>query len=43
MNIHDHAPGVPGEFGVDTDPFTKEDGRGDNVDQPLPDVQVDDD
>lgn len=28
-------PSVPADFDVDEDPFTDEDGRGDDVDRPL--------
>ena len=31
---------IPDGFAEDTDPFTAEDGRGDNVDGPLPDVNL---
>jgi hypothetical protein len=34
----DEAPNIPGEFGVDEDPYIEEDGVGDDVDGPLPDV-----
>ena len=30
---------IPNDFGVDNDPFTEEDGRGDNQDCLLPDVE----
>ncbi len=33
---------VPEGFAEDTDPFTEEDGRGDNQDCLLPDVDPDD-
>lgn len=33
-------PEVPNDFDVDEDPYTDEDGRGDDVDQPLPDLPV---
>lgn len=32
---------IPSDFDVDTDPFTEEDGRGDDVDRPLPDIDPD--
>lgn len=40
MTERDDAPGVEGEFGVDTDEFTEEDGVADDVDQPLPEIDV---
>lgn len=33
-------PEVPAGFDVDEDPYTHEDGRGDDVDRPLPDLPV---
>jgi hypothetical protein len=35
----DEAPAIPGEWGVDEDPYTEEDGVGDDVNGPLPEIQ----
>lgn len=42
----DEAPNIPGEWGVDTDPYTDEDGiqpdgTVDDVDGPLPEITED--
>lgn len=41
----DEAPAIPGEWGVDEDPYTDEDGFTDgvpdDVDQPLPEITED--
>ena len=38
----DEAPAIPGEWGVDEDPYTEEDGVGDDVDGPLPEIEDED-
>lgn len=41
IDPRDEAPRVPGEWGVDSDPYTDEDGIGDDMDQPLPEITED--
>jgi hypothetical protein len=36
------APVIPAEFDQDSDPYTAEDGRGDDVDGSLPEIDPDD-